>query len=138
MGEESFSYRSLLIFGEISALLAIFAGTTYALGLMAIWVPTVVITNDIDTAWLAVSMMRRTVVAGVSIRYLFGIPLLVLGAPLTFIALQNFLYWVLNPKSLKARVLVMTLAFFVGSTIWVLFMALYAVIYNAFEPGTCV
>lgn len=103
MGEESFSYRSLLIFGEISALLAIFAGTTYALGLMAIWVPTVVITNDIDTVWLAVSMMRRTVVAGVGIRYLFGIPPASVGSAAYVYCATEFFILGSEPEILKSQ-----------------------------------
>jgi hypothetical protein len=65
--------------GQLSAVLAGLAALTYVLGLLVLWVPIArTYTGDLTTAWHAVSLVPRPVVAGLGVGQLLPVPTLTL------------------------------------------------------------
>jgi magnesium-transporting ATPase (P-type) len=65
------------IIGQLSALTAVLVGSIYILGLLSLFVPLAInYTKDLTTAWYAVSLLPRPVVAGQGVLQLLSYPLL--------------------------------------------------------------
>jgi len=77
-----------------SGLVVVLGLMIYVLGLLALWAPIMrTYTNDAVTAWHAVSLVPRPVVAGLGVRQLVAFPLL---TTLTLLALTLVIYYMLR------------------------------------------
>ena len=68
----------LSIAGQLSAIVGAFAALTYILGVIALWGPIArtYTSGDLISAWYAVSLVPRTVVAGLGVVQILPIPTL--------------------------------------------------------------
>jgi hypothetical protein len=72
--------------GQLSAVVAGLAALTYVLGLLVLWVPIArTYTGDLTTAWHAVALVPRPVVAGLGVGQLLPAPTLTLAAFAAFV-----------------------------------------------------
>jgi len=79
-------------FAEIAALITALAAAVYVLGLVALFIPnSLAYTGDFSTAWYAVSLVPKTVVAGHGVRQLLAQPLLGIFLVVALVLLN---YWV--------------------------------------------
>lgn len=91
-GEEQPRRRLDISFGEISALLAVAAIGVYIVGLFALLFPiSRTFTGDFTTAWYAVSLVPRTIVAGQGVRQVLAYPAISVLVLTAFFLLVAFL-----------------------------------------------
>lgn len=77
--------------GQLSAVLAVLAALTYLLGLLVLWLPIArTHTDDLTTAWHAVSLVPRPVVAGLGVGQLLPVPTLTVAAFAAFVLVLAF------------------------------------------------
>ena len=112
--------RPNISFGEISALLAVAAIGIYLVGLFALWFPiSRTFTGDFTSAWYAVSLLPRTVVAGQGVRQ-------VLAYPVLSVFVLCFIYLAVGVVKKRLRVDLITASLIVALVIAVLVLVYLA------------
>jgi hypothetical protein len=77
----------------VAAFVTVFAALIYALGLLALWMPiTREFTNDLFTAWYAVTLLPRPVIAGQGLGTFVGAPLINVVLLLMWLGLTLIVY----------------------------------------------
>jgi len=98
--DASTQYKPTFNLTEISTLLTVFAGMAsliYVLGLFVLWAPIAqTYTHDFLAGWHAVSLVPRTVVAGLGVQQLVVLPLFLMALTYVFIGGVEFLLMVLR------------------------------------------
>jgi hypothetical protein len=123
----------LINWGELTALSALFVAfgaMVYSVGLLAMWIPAAQATQDFALSWYVVSLMPRTTVAGIGVRWsLVGSHLLFV---LFLLPLLFLVQWVsslyqtrsldrLRPNTLKASAIDISIVVYVSALVWALF-----------------
>jgi hypothetical protein len=110
-------------FAQASAMVAIVASATYALGLLSVWIPlTTAYPMDLTTAWYLAALVPRLVVVGQGIIMLL-IPPIIFILGLQILALAGlYVMWWLREKgeetSERVRGIAFQIAFFLFFLVW--------------------
>lgn len=117
-------FSFLAAFTEISALLAVAAIGVYVVGLFALWITiSRTFTNDFSTAWYAVSLVPREVVAGQGVRQVLWYPTFSLMLLISMYVLTGFLRGVLRIREITAA-LTVVIIFLVLTMFWMISLIL--------------
>ena len=102
----------------------------YVVGLLAMWIPAAQATQDFALSWYVVSLMPRTTVAGIGVRWsLVGSHLLFVIFLLPLLFLVQWVYGLhqtrslvrLHPNTLKASAIDITIVVYLSALAWALF-----------------
>ena len=122
----------LIDWGELTALSALFVAfgaMVYVVGLLAMWIPAAKDTQDFALSWYVVSLMPRTSVAGIGVRWsLVGSHLLFVIFLLPLLFLVQWIYHLyeahslsrLRPTTIKALAVNIGIVIYVFALIWAL------------------
>jgi hypothetical protein len=117
------------VLSAIAALVVAFGALAYVVGLLAMWIPASTETHDFALSWYATSLVPRTTVAGIGVRWtLVGSHLLFVFFLLPLLFLVPWLYRLyekqhlnyLKPTTFRALAIDMGIAGYFAALIWTL------------------